>query len=81
MKATSVQFQYSDPINTGAWPNKKLYFLVGYHPEKKEWAILTGTFRHPDDKGFKKKMEYRRDMGWTRFQVMKLPAMGDKSGV
>ena len=76
MRDATMQFKYSEPMTPGAWPNKKRYFLVGYHPETEKWEILTALFEHPDKKGFKQKMVYRRDTGWTRLQVMKLPEMG-----
>lgn len=72
----SMIFKYSEPITPGAWPNKRLYFLVGYHEETKKWEIITSLLYHPDSKAFKTKIQYRKSTGWTRLQVMKLPAMG-----
>ena len=69
-------FKYSEPITPGAWPNRRLYFLVGYHEDTKKWEILTALMYHPDSKAFKMKIKYRKDTGWTRLQVMKLPKMG-----
>lgn len=72
----SMIFKYSEPIPTNTWPNRNLYFIVGYHPDTQKWAIITSLLYHPDSKEFKTKVRYRRETGWTHLQVMRLPKMG-----